>query len=153
MKTFLIIVIFITIFTSCSTNNAFSHFDIDEKQAKSEDSLKSSKIFNGNINEGIVNIIYLNQVLPEQYNDKEYFYVYLYTKKHTEKINYFLNNESSVDVTVLKSHNEFSELTSFSGDWQRYYLVVFNNIEKDVITFEVKTSQGSSRKITFQKEN
>jgi hypothetical protein len=152
MKTFLITILFITIFTNCSRNNAFSYFQIDKEQAKSEDSLKSSKIFNKTDNEGIVSAIYLNHVLPDEYNDKEYFYIYLYTKNDLEKVNFVLNGKESQDVITLKSHNKFSNLTSFDGDWQRYYLVVFSKEKKSVLALQAKTLQSSSLKMIFIKD-
>jgi len=152
MKTFLITILFLTIFTNCSTNNAFSHFNMDQDEAKSEDSFQSSKIFNNKENEGILSIIYLNRVLPEEYNDKEYFYVYLYTKNDTEKVNFFLNDIEAIETTKLKPQNKFSDLTSFDGDWQRYYLVIFKKQERSVLKLEAKTLQGSSRKMIFIKD-
>lgn len=153
MKTFLITMLFLTVFTNCSTNNAFSHFDINENQAKSEDSLQSTKIFNKEKSEGIISAIYLNSVLPQEYNDKEYFYVYLYVKNNSKSIDFFLNGEKAQEIQTLASQNRFSNLTSFKGDWQKYYLLVFDKQDKEILTLQVKISQSASRKMVFQKED
>jgi len=152
MKTFLITILFLTIFTSCSKNNAFSAFDIDQKQAKSEDSLQSAKFFDGTDIKGILSVIYLNRVLPDNYNDREYFYIYLYTKKEAAEVEFFLNGKEALEIKKLKPENEFSDLTSFSGDWQRYYLVAFK-IQGEVLKLTVKTPQSSTREILFKKDN
>lgn len=152
MKTFLITILFLTILTSCSKNNAFSHFEIDSKQAKSEDSLHSSKFFDGENTQGILSVIYLNHVLPDNYNDREYFYIHLYTKKEEAKVTFYLNKEEALEIKKLQPQNEFSGLTSFSGDWQRYYLVAFKT-QGEVLTFSAKTPQSSTREMVFKKDN
>ena len=153
MKTFLITILFLTIFTNCSSNNAFSHFDMNDKQAKSEDSLQSSKIFDKDSNSGIVSAIYLNHVLPQKYNDKEYFYIYLYIKDNLKEVSFFLNDEEAYDVTSLKSKNDFSYLTSFQGDWQQYYLVEFEKQNQEVLNLQINASQSHSREMIFKKED
>jgi len=152
MKTFLITILFLAIFTSCSKNNAFSYFEIDQKQAKSEDSLQSSKFFDGTNSKGILSVIYLNRVLPDNYNDREYFYIYLYTKKEAAEVEFLLNGEEPLEIKKLKPLNEFSDLTSFKGDWQRYYLVAFKT-NSEVLTLIAKTPQSTTREIIFKKDN
>ena len=150
MKTFLITILFLTIFTNCSTNNAFSYFDMNQKQAKSEDSLQSSKIFNKKSNEGIVSVIYLNRVLADEFSNKEYFYIYLYVKNRLEPVEFFLNGEKSQEVKILKPQNKFSQLSSFNPKWQKYYLVAFSKQERETLRLKVQTSQSSSGEMIFQ---
>ena len=154
MKNILITILFITIFTNCSTNNAFSHFTLDSDQAKSEDTLQSSKIVSeSKKNEGIISVIYLNNVFPKTYNTKEYFYIHYYLKESSNTIDFFLNNKSAQESKELESKNRFSDLTSFKGAWQKYLLVTFEKQEKDVLVFKAKTSDATSREIIFRKEN
>lgn len=157
MKTFLILTIILTIFTNCSEKNAFSNFNITPNQEKSEDSLQSSKLFNHDTMQGIVSAVYLNSVMPKEYNDKEYFYIYVYTKNPNEKLEFFLNGIEANSIKELKVKNKFSNLTSFAGKWQKYYLVSFDTQgdKLSLITKSSKVSENefSSKPMLFQKDD
>jgi len=151
MKTFLITILFMFTFEGCSTKNAFSSFKITPEQEKSEDNIQSSKIKNGEIVDGLVTAIYLNQVVPETYQENEYFYIYLYTKHDNDNIKFLLNENAPLKVEELESDNMFTHLTSFKAEWSRYYLVAFK-VEDTNLSFSVKNAQFSSNKLIFEKE-
>ena len=149
MKTFLIITTLLILFNACSYDNAFSSFDITPKQAQSENSILSSKIQNKSQVNGIISVVYLNDVLPKEYRDSEYFYVSLYTKDKTE-VSFLLNDTQPLSIENLPAKNKFSTLTSFSPEWQKYYLVHFAEQGKS-LAFMAKNSTFSSEKMLFKK--
>lgn len=151
MKTFLIILLFIVSFTNCSTNNAFHQFDMDEIQEFSEETIQSSVIKNDKEKDGLLTVIYLNKVYPEQYKEYEYFYVYLYTKSDSKNIKFLLDEEEALLVEELPSYNKFSNLTSFKAEWNKYYLVKFKK-QGDVLNFKVQNAEFSSETIVYLKE-
>ena len=151
MKTFLIILLFIMSFSGCSTNNAFHEFNMDEMQEFSEEKIQSSVIKNEKENDGLVTVIYLNQVYPERYKDYEYFYAYLYSKSDHKDIKFLLNEEECFLVEELPSYNKFSNLTSFKADWKRYYLLKFEK-QGGVLNFKVQNAGFSSEPIKYLKE-
>lgn len=150
MKTFSIILIFIITFSACSTNNAFYNFNMSKKQELSEDSIQSSKIQKNNIVDGFINVLYVNNILPEKYNDKEYFYIYVYTKSSDSKLDFTLNGKKAINVKKLSKDNEFSNLVLFSANWTKYYLVEFTK-EKNSLVFIAKNTKFSSDKLNFMK--
>jgi len=151
MKTFLIILVFLTTITGCSSNNAFYQFKLTPSQQVSEDSMQSSKIKNEASVDGIVSIIYLNKVYPNKYKDYEYFYVSLYTKTNNENIKFLLNKEMALHIEELDPTNEFSELTSYSTDWKKYYIVKFKE-QKEKISFVLQNEGFISDNLSFEKD-
>ena len=138
-------------FTSCSTNNAFHQFDMDEIQEFSEETIQSSVIKNDKENDGLLTVIYLNKLYPEKYKDYEYFYTYLYTKSNSKNIKFLLNEEEALSVEELPSYNKFSNLTSFKVQWQRYYLLKFKK-QGGALNFKVQNTEFSSESIEYLKE-
>jgi hypothetical protein len=151
MKTFFTNLIFITIFSGCSTNNAFERFNLSKAKELSENSLQSSKIKNEHDINGIVTVIYLNKVFPKLYKDNEYFYIYYYIKSDNN-ISFFLNNESAVIARELEPSNKFSFLTSVKMPWQKYYLVEFKKQQQDSLKLNVINGEFKSDTLTFKKD-
>ena len=75
MKSFFAILSIIILFGGCSEKSAFSKFNMSKKQELSANSLQNSKIMSGESVEGIVSVIYLNEVYPEKFADNDYFFV------------------------------------------------------------------------------
>jgi hypothetical protein len=150
MKTFLIITAFSIIFTNCSHQSAFSYFNITPEQAKSEESIQSSEIYNKQNISGVVSAIYLNSIMPKEYNGDEYFYIYMYSKNDDKNITFLLNNKKALKIIELQNQNKFSHLVSSNPQWKKYYLVKFSK-EGNLLKFQVKLSQSSSKKMIYIK--
>ncbi len=84
MKSFIIILLFLTIMSGCADKNAFDKFNMSLDQELSIDNLQSSKIKTTKNIDGIVRVVYLNNIYPDTYNLDEKFYVSIYLKKDTE---------------------------------------------------------------------
>jgi len=151
MKTFLLITSIVMIFTNCSNQSAFSHFNIESKQAKSEESIQSSKIYNKLSTNGIISSVYLNSVIPKEYKEHEYFYISMYTKNDDNNISFLLNNKKAIKVSELQNPNKFSYLTSSHTQWKNYYLVEFMK-EGNLLNFQVKLSNSSSSNMIYIKD-
>jgi len=144
--------IFFIFFTGCSQKNAFNRFKISKTQELSEDSIQSSKIKENSKITGIVSVVYLNDVYPEQYKDGEYFYIYIYTKKSgAGHIDFRLNGKAPLNTTPLKCDNKFSKLTSFNANWNRYYLVKFAK-NTNTLNLKIINNNSSSDAIIFIKD-
>ena len=152
MKTFLLITLISALFTGCSSSNAFSRFNLSPQQAKSENSILSSKIHDKNTTVGILSAVYLNQVLPETYNEDEWFYVSIYIKDSVKDLQFFLNGKEALNFRELNVGNQFSHLTSSKEDWKKYYLVQFNK-QGNSLSFVAKNSQYSSTPLVYKKED
>ena len=152
MKTFLLITLILALFTGCTSSNAFSRFNISQEQAKSENSILSSKIHSDKKTVGIVSAVYLNQVLPETYHGDEWFYVSVYTKGNVKDLQFFLNGRGAFDFKELDQNNKFSHLNSSKEDWKTYYLVQFNRLGS-TLSFVTKNSLYSSDALVYKKED
>jgi hypothetical protein len=151
MKTFLITLLFIVLFGGCAQQNAFEKFKLSHVRELSENSIKSLKIKDGQRVAGIVNVVYLNKVLPKVYKDYEYFYVYYYIKDHNETASFTLNAKEPLLREELKNNNEFSYLTSFNAPWSKYYLLGFKK-EGNKLDLKIQTSKGASATLQFVKD-
>jgi hypothetical protein len=153
MKTFLITTLFLLVIDGCSTRNAFTNFNLTQNQAKSEDSILNAKIYKGKKITGVVSAVYLNRVLPKEYNTHEYFYIVLYDKhKNTDKkIKFIVNGKEALAIKKLKENNEFSDLISSNSDWKRYYLVEFEKQGAN-LKLKVKIAKHKSDNLMFRKE-
>jgi len=101
--------------------------------------------------DGIVNVIYLNKVLPDIYKGNEYFYVYYYVKDKNASVNFTLNNKTSMLREELPPENDFSYLTSFSAPWSKYYLLGFAK-QGNTLQLKASSSQGASATLKFIKD-
>ena len=155
MKTFLLIPLVLTLFQACSSQSAFSHFGINPQQAKSEETIQSSKIATKNETVGVVSSIYLNAIYPDSYKEYNYFYVSLYVKDEESRVEFFLNDEKALQIEKLATKNRFSFLLTQNTEWKKNYLVLFakGDEDKKIVKFQVKVEGASSEVMSFQKSD
>jgi hypothetical protein len=151
MKTFLTTLLFAILFNGCAQQNAFEKFKLSHVRELSENSIETLKIKNGNSVAGIVNVVYLNKVLPKLYKNNEYFYVYYYVKDKNATVTFTLNGKPSLLREELKAQNEFSYLTSFDAPWSKYYLLGFKK-EGNKLNLQIQTDKGASATLQFVKD-
>ncbi len=151
MKTFTIILTFLVLFVGCADKNAFSKFEMSQKQELSANALQRSKVKNGEKVNGIVSTVYLNFISPKEYKDGEYFYVYTYLKNKNYEFHFLLNDKEPISIKELPSTNEFTELISIDNKWSRYYLVKFPK-QSDKINFVLKNGPYTSDILKFEKD-
>ena len=151
MKTLTIILTFIVLFSGCADNNAFSKFNMNEKQELSANALQRSKVKSEEKVNGIVSTVYLNIVSPQEYNEDEYFYVYVYVKNRDHKFRFLLNKIEASSIEELQSSNMFTELTSVDDNWNKYYLVRFPK-QGDKLNFVFENGPYSSDILKFEKD-
>lgn len=152
MKNFLLITLIFAFFTGCSSSNAFSRFNLTPEQAKSENSILSSKIHSSNKIVGVVSAVYLNQVLPKTYNKNESFYVSFYTKNAVKDLKFFLNAKEAIKIKELESDNEFSSILASKEDWKKYYFVEFSK-QGEKLSFVAQTKRYKSDALVYKKED
>ncbi|MDA7816763.1 hypothetical protein N9A28_01085 [Sulfurimonas sp.] len=149
MKYILILSTFLVLFTGCSHKNAFSEFKMNKEKQVSISGLQSSKIVSTKKSiGGIASAIYLNDIYPDFYNDKEYFFVYTYIKDSenlsSSDLNLQLNSIGFMDIRELPKENRFSNLVSSISDWNKYYLVSFIKDNSDDLELVLLNAKSSS---------
>lgn len=151
MKHLLILSAFLILHSGCSSKNAFSEFNMTKAEEMSVSSFQSSKVVTkSNDISGIVSAVYLNEIYPKIYNDKEYFFLYTYIKNSetssADKPNIKLNNHSYTDLRELPKESRFSNLVSTTSRWNKYYIATFekeNNSTLELILVDGKSSSSS----------
>ena len=152
MKFFLTLITFMMMFQGCGEKNAFSRFHLLEKQELGLNSLQSSKLKDGVAVNGVISVVYLNQINPERFNNSEVFYIFMYTKDKSLPINFTLNAQNpSFSVKELTRENEFTYLTSVDTEWNRYFIVTFAP-QGDFLNFQTKNGNFSSDVLKFEKD-
>ena len=151
MKIFVLLLGFLLFLNGCSQNNAFTRFHMTPEQELGSDSILKSKVKKGDINDGLVSVVYLNRIYPKKYTDAEYFYVYFYLKTKKEKPLFLLNAHQALKIKELQRVNEFTNLTSIETKWNKYYLVSFAP-QKDKLNFSFESGPFSSDLLMFEKD-
>jgi len=161
MKSFLIILIYLFFLIGCSDKNAFTKFNMTTAQELTASSLQSSKIKLADKVDGIVSVVYLNEVYPHRYFTNEYFFVYLYLKNKKELYNPVsledvdlvlkLNDKLPIKIKKLPYANEFSNLINTKSKWNRYYLVAFKKEKSNKLSIVLENGQSSSDPLVYQK--
>jgi len=150
MKSILILTTLMLIFGGCSHKNAFSNFEMTQKQELGASSLQNSKVKAGERVDGIFSAIYLNEVYPESFNQNEYFYVFYYLKNE-ENTSLKLNGLAPLKIKKLEKENQFSHLVKVQNRWTQYYLVSFAQQENNIsLVFE--NGQSFSDALVYQKD-
>jgi hypothetical protein len=150
MKSILILTTLILIFSGCSHKNAFSNFEMTQKQELGASSLQNSKVKAGERVDGIFSAIYLNEVYPELFNQNEYFYIFYYLKNE-ENSRVKLNGFLPLKIKKLERENQFSHLIEVQNRWTQYYLVSFDKQDNNLsLVFE--NGQSSSDTLIYQKD-
>jgi len=151
MKFFLLFLPITIIFSACSSKNAFEYFYMSKKQEITQENIQSVKLEDGDKVVGICNIVYLNNIMPEKYNTKEYFYIYMFSDDNYKELTFYLQKNKPVYIKALPKDNKFQTLTKESYKWQKYYLVEFKKVEDIKLVFDIKNRSTISKKLIFEK--
>jgi len=162
MKSFFIASIFMIFMVGCADKSAFSKFDMTKSQELAASSLQSAKIkLKDDIN-GIVSVVYLDEVYPKKYFKNEYFFVFLYLKNKEEmydpttiediNLTLMLNGKLPIKVKQLPPNNRFSNLVSTNNQWNRYYLVAFEEQKTKKLSIVLKNGSFSCDPLIYKKD-
>ena len=151
MKILWLSLTFVVLFSGCADKNAFSKFNMSEKEELGTDSLLNSKVRKGEEVDGIVSVIYLNKVYPDKLTENETFYVNFFVKDKTQGFSFTLNGEKAIITEELKSQNPYSFLTPLHTSWSKYYLVQFKK-QKDILNFVFHSGLFESDTLVFEKD-
>jgi len=151
MKTLWLLLTFLILFSGCADKNAFTKFNMSEKEELGADSILNSKVEKGQEVNGIVSVVYLNKVYPEKSFKEEVFYVNFYIKNDTKNISFMLNEKTALSVKELTSKNVYAFLTPLKTKWSKYYIVKFKK-QKDMLTFIFRNGSFSSNPLVFEKD-
>lgn len=156
MKYFFLLSAFLTLFSGCSSKNAFSEFKMSKDQQLSVSNLQSSKITSEKMQvSGVMSAIYLNDIYPDFYNDKEYFFVYTYIKESQNlsaaDMNIKLNSKSFIELRELPKENRFSNMVSNTSRWNKYYIATFEKDNSDKLELILESGDSSSSSLIYRK--
>ncbi len=124
------------LWTGC-TSNAFSKFHIATQKQRAFANLQISKISSGYKTAGTISAIYLNNIIPNKYKRKEYFYVILYLKNQG-RFSFALNGNKAIKIQSLEQNNIYNNLLPISGHWHHLYLVIFNHVDDEHLKLLVR---------------
>jgi len=151
MRTFFIILLFFLLFNGCAQQNAFERFDISKNKEHIEENIQTLKLKKGSEVAGIATVVYLNKVFPQEYKEREYFYIYYYVKDQNAKVHFLLNGKKALSRKLLPADNRFAKLVSFEAPWSKYYLVSFAK-EGRVLHFTIQTDTAAKATLQFVKD-
>ena len=157
MKLFINALTFTILLTGCSTQNAFTKFEMTKQQELSISNSQTSKVKFKNKVDGIFTALYLNEIDNRSFNDNEYFYVYMYVKdkKQMNQDNLLhsikLNTKPAIKIEELSYTNRFSNLTTINNRWNRYYLVTFKADNTKKLNLIFRYGEFSSDILRYKK--
>lgn len=161
MKFFKFSVLFLAIFIffGCG-KSALVMFDKDEDFQKALQYTEEKQLKNYFQTLAIFRATHLNQVYPQKYNDKEYFFVGIYIqddmKKEKSKINnpqyaLTLNGNKFLSYEEVDENNVLHKTMPFVNRWTAYYVVAFDKQESNEMTLEYKKDTNQSVSFVFKK--
>jgi hypothetical protein len=68
------------------------------------------------------------------------------------KLTMKLNGKLPVKIKKLDARNKFSHLASVESEWNRYFLVAFEEEKENEISLVLETDQSSSDALIYQKD-
>ena len=151
MKYFLITIAILLLCSGCSYQNAFSKFDMTQKEELLASNTQSSKITSKESVEGIVTAIYLNNIDENYVDGYENFIVGVYMKDSTLKYDFKLNRELPINMEKIEDLNDYKEVLKSPKKWDTYYYVKFKNYGKK-IDFTLESDILSSALLHYLKD-
>ena len=153
MKLLAILPLSLLLFTGCSQKGAFSNFELTRKQEFSISNTQRSKITSLEKVEGTFTAIYLNNIYPEIYQEKDAFLVFIYTKDKTKtnKILFLANDKEALKVEEVKDKEEFKDLVEMQNSWNSCYFMEFLSDEKREVRFGVQNDNYKSTLLIYKK--
>jgi len=165
MKLLILLSGIVLLFTSCSDkSNAFDFFKFDKNYEKAISYTKTSSLMKSMETEAVISTVYLNKVLPDEYNQKESFFVALYI--NSDKIFYdkylqkqpnytlTLNGQKAINISELRKDSKLRLLLPIKNDWNEYYLVEFEKTDKDNLELNIVESEDAlERLLPYLQEN
>jgi hypothetical protein len=151
MKYFLITIIFLTLSTACSYQNAFSKFNMSNEEELIESNTRSSKIENKSGVIGVLQAIYINNTDKVYFDNEEHFLITVYLKDHQQhKYTFKLNKQPPLKVKELTDVKQYTTYIKDPKKWEKHYIVTFKKSTKKLnLTFE---SNGDNlSELYFQK--
>ena len=151
MKIYIMFLLIVILFNACASKSAFDEFHISKKQEISVEQIQTSKIKDKDNTIGVVTALYLNNVYKKEFHGDEYFYISLFIQGSNGKnIQFLLNSQKPLYVKTLTNPNRFTKLTSINTKWLKYYLVTFDKVDDNLLKFQIKDNNNSSRLMLFK---
>ncbi len=151
MKYFLIAVTSLTLLGGCSYQNAFSKFDMTQKEELLASNTQSSKIQTKGLVKGVFTAIYLNNVDEKYVDGYENFIVGVYLKNSKEEYDFKLNRELALSVEKIEEIGDYPQIIKNPRKWDIYYFVRFKDSGRN-INFSLSSDTLSSAVLRFLKD-
>lgn len=165
MKNTLVTLFLSFLLTGCSHQNAFTKFNMPAAEEKAFASQQDTSIIQKKEVAGAFSAVYLNEVSPDLYNEKEYFLVSIYLKDNqaldTLKNYEQVQQETTKGVFVLLNHTypltieplpqELQKYISLNADWNNYYLVVFEESRENTMRISLSGDGFQTKSLLYYK--
>ncbi|MBN2871169.1 MAG: hypothetical protein JXK04_09485 [Campylobacterales bacterium] len=150
-------------FGGCADKSAFGMFAMDETHERAVEQMRSGSIIQSFETKALISAVYLNPVYPEEYKDGDYFIAALYfekrnldTKKWDIKDHGYtltLNGIEPSSMEEIKEKDPRRALIPIQNNWNRYYLVRFENVKGSALALKLENNQTGSVVLSYPKEN
>jgi len=145
-------------FSGCG-QSALLMLDKDEKYHETlTHTQKKQLIDTQNATQALLRATYLNPIYPEQYQDRESFFVGIYIqddhKGTSGGLNHplytlKLNGQPPMETTELEKNDALYKRMPLTERWSRYYLVSFNESNATKLELTLKKASGESLTFTY----
>ncbi|RXJ89272.1 hypothetical protein CRV01_11705 [Arcobacter sp. CECT 8983] len=147
-------------FSACADKtSALNYFEKDKLSAKAIQYTKKRDLLNNNEVEALIFVTYLNYVDEKYKSDTIETFILGVQIANKDKENFFkdsykllLNEKESVSLKGLETDSKLVSSIPLKNPWARYYLVKFNNKEKErELNLEFIHSKYGTATLSFQK--
>ena len=157
----------IFVLSGCHHYNAMEMFKKDDSYEKAVLHTKSGQIVSSLETKAKITVTYLNPLYPNEYSDKDYFFVGVYIpndydvaeKRGLMNPDFKLSLQKEGDTApvkiseiVKKENDPLYKKMPLTDEWSRYYLVSFEKIKADkTISLALKNISGGETVLNFQR--
>lgn len=139
-------------------NSALLTLGKDEKFKTSVENTQKKQLRSYFETLAIFRATYLNPVFPEEYNDKQYFFIGIYIQNDMKRKKAGLNNpqftlslndQNATSVTELDENSVLYKRMPLVERWAHYYVIGFDDNVSDNLEITYKKDTNESLKFTF----
>ena len=153
MKIFFTIFTILILLSGCGTRNAFSNLGLSAEQEVALENTKNGKLSFENKVGGVFSVIYMNNISSKLDKNFINFYVSIYLKEKSEDLSITMNQKKSLWIKEMPHENEFSSLLPSKSEWNKNYIVSFENDENNnTINLLIESDQFSSGQLHYLKD-
>lgn len=152
MRFLLALPLFAVLFSACSKNTAFHYFTkLDSRHERAVSNLQNITLKEDNRTAALLNVIYLNPVDPDLYQNQHFFFVAQFDtrKEPLEHYTITLNGRPPVGIAPLDDNCSLRSLMPLNNPWNAYYEIVFKGSDDENLTLRFETDPSLQGEATY----